>query len=90
MYNDKEFWKKNGDFIEKNKRGYGYWLWKSYIIKKTMDMMKDGDILLYLDSGCEINILHHTLPNRDNLSTFIEYVKTEIDPDYDDTNSPKV
>jgi hypothetical protein len=56
LKNDKYFWEKHGDFIEKNKRGYGYWIWKSYLIKKTIEKMKDGDILLYLDCGCEINI----------------------------------
>lgn len=54
LKNDKEFWNQHSDFISKNKRGYGYWIWKSYIIKKTMEIMKDGDILLYLDCGCEI------------------------------------
>jgi len=44
------------DFFEKNKhiltlpRGGGYWLWKPYIIQKTLMKLKDGDILLYLDS----------------------------------------
>jgi hypothetical protein len=51
---DSEFWGKHGDFIEKNKRGYGYWLWKPYLIKKVLDKMKENDILFYLDSGCEI------------------------------------
>jgi hypothetical protein len=50
-----EIFDKHSDFIKNNKRGYGYWLWKSYLLKKTMDQMKDGDIVLYLDSGCEIN-----------------------------------
>jgi len=54
LQNDKSF-EKHNDFIKNNKRGYGYWLWKPYLIKKTMDQMKDGDILLYLDCGCEIN-----------------------------------
>ena len=54
LRNDKEFWNQHSNFISKNKRGYGYWIWKSYIIKKTMEIMKDGDILLYLDCGCEI------------------------------------
>ena len=53
---DKEFWNKHKMFITTNKRGYGYWLWKSYIIKKTMKLMSEGDILLYLDCGCEIDI----------------------------------
>jgi hypothetical protein len=48
-----EFWEMHKDFV--NKRGYGYWLWKSFIIKKTMENMKDGDILLYLDCGCELD-----------------------------------
>ena len=54
LKNDQSFWSQHGDFIMTNKRGYGYWLWKPYIIKKTMETMNDGDILLYLDSGCEI------------------------------------
>lgn len=53
---DDIFWKEHQNFIEKNKRGYGYWLWKPYLIKKTIEQMKDGDILLYLDCGCEIDI----------------------------------
>jgi hypothetical protein len=52
---DTEFWNKHSAFINTNKRGYGYWLWKSYIIKKTMENMNEGDILLYLDCGCEID-----------------------------------
>jgi hypothetical protein len=44
------------DFITNNKRGYGYWLWKSYLIKKTMKEMNDNDILVYADAGCSINL----------------------------------
>lgn len=54
LKNDKQFWKQHSEFIIKNKKGYGYWIWKSYIIKKTMETMKNGDILMYLDCGCEI------------------------------------
>ena len=45
------------DFKEKNEhilsqqRGAGYWLWKPYLICKTLDQMKDGDWLMYADSG---------------------------------------
>lgn len=51
---DKDFWDRHGEFIQNNKRGYGYWIWKSYLIDKTMDKLNDGDILLYCDIGCEI------------------------------------
>jgi len=33
------------------KRGNGYWLWKPYFIKKTLDELNWGDFLFYCDSG---------------------------------------
>jgi hypothetical protein len=53
---DVTFWKTHKSFIESNPRGYGYWIWKSYIIKQQMDKLKNGDLLLYLDCGCELDI----------------------------------
>lgn len=50
-----EFWDLHKDFIENNPRGYGYWLWKSYITKKTLSIMSDDDILCYADAGCTVN-----------------------------------
>lgn len=52
---DLDFFKLHGDFINKNIRGFGYWIWKPYIIKKNIEKMNNGDILLYLDCGCEID-----------------------------------
>ena len=49
---DKSFWDKHETFINNNKRGYGYWLWKPYIIKKKLENLNDGDYILYLDSDC--------------------------------------
>lgn len=36
------------------KKGGGYWIWKSYIINKTLQTMNDGDILVYADAGCSL------------------------------------
>ena len=33
------------------RRGYGYWIWKPYLIKRVLDGMNDGDILVYSDCG---------------------------------------
>ena len=66
------YWEKHKDFIANNKRGYGYWLWKPYIIKKTLDLMNKDDILLYLDSGCEVHI-----SKKNRMFTFFEYVKQD-------------
>ena len=47
---DKEFKKKNKDILTR-KRGNGYWLWKPYIINKTIiEKLKEGDYLIYTDA----------------------------------------
>jgi hypothetical protein len=72
LMDDNDFWSRHSNFIENNKRGFGYWLWKPYIIKKTMENCVDGDILLYLDCGCEINI------NKKNIfNLFFELLENE-------------
>ena len=51
----------DSDFIDKTKpyidmaRGGGYWLWKSFFLKKTFLTMNNGDICIYADAGCSIN-----------------------------------
>jgi hypothetical protein len=72
LKNDTEFWKEHSEFILNNPRGYGYWLWKPYLIKKTMQNMNDGDILLYLDCGCEL-----TCNKKNELLKCIDIVKTD-------------
>lgn len=32
-------------------RGAGFWIWKSYVIQKTLSNMDEGDILIYSDAG---------------------------------------
>lgn len=56
LVNDQHFWTLHGNFLQNNSRGFGYWLWKSYLVKKVLAEMNDGDILLYCDAGCELNI----------------------------------
>jgi hypothetical protein len=52
---DETFWKMHGAFIENNRRGYGYWLWKSYLTHKVLSTLKENDILIYCDAGCQMN-----------------------------------
>ncbi len=47
---DPAFFNKN-KVILKSRRGNGYWLWKPYIIKRSLEKMQYGDYLCYLDSG---------------------------------------
>ncbi len=36
-------------------RGFGYWAWKPFLINRKIISLKDGDVLIYLDAGFEIN-----------------------------------
>ena len=85
LKNDKEFWDSHSKFIErrgppiperyKQGRGYGYWIWKPYLINKTMRSMKDGDMLLYLDAGCEIELENKT--SMSNLRKYADVIGQE-------------
>jgi hypothetical protein len=66
------FWNKHANFIRENSRGFGYWLWKSYLIQTTMNQMEDGDILMYLDCGCELDIRE-----KEHLLFYLDSVKTD-------------
>lgn len=36
-------------------RGFGYYAWKPFLIYKKIGSLQDGDVLVYLDAGSEIN-----------------------------------
>ena len=47
---------KIGKFLSQGKkRGYCYWYWKPLLLLETLDKVKDGDIIHYLDIGFHIN-----------------------------------
>lgn len=52
-------------------RGFGYWCWKPFIILKTLEKIKDGDILVYADIGCHIN--------KEGKKRFYEYLDIVIE-----------
>lgn len=47
---DNEFYKNHEDILSMP-RGNGYWLWKPYLIMKTLEEINDGDFLCYSDAG---------------------------------------
>ena len=47
---DKDFYEKHKDILNE-KCGAGYWLWKPYIILKTLNETPEGSIIIYADSG---------------------------------------
>lgn len=73
LANDSEF-QRHFEFILQNKRGFGYWLWKSYIIYKHLSSLKEGDILLYADACTYLNAAA-----KDKFLDYIEIVKKNKD-----------
>lgn len=47
---DRDYYTKNKRFFDHDKGG-GYWLWKPYIIDKTLSTLDFDDWLLYVDAG---------------------------------------
>ena len=44
-----------GNRLVHGSRGFGYWIWKPQIILQTMEVMDEGDRLLFTDVGCHLN-----------------------------------
>jgi len=53
---NKDWTERHRDFIFRNKRGYGYWIWKPFLMMELMRKINYGDLLIYVDAGAEINI----------------------------------
>lgn len=47
---DKKFYEKNKEVLNE-KAGAGYWLWKPYVILKTLEQMPENAVLVYADTG---------------------------------------
>lgn len=46
---DKKYWRKLKPWLYR--RGYGYWKWKSDLVKSYLQKLDDGDVLVYSDGG---------------------------------------
>lgn len=68
LIDDHAFWNKHNEFIMQSSRGYGYWIWKSYINMKILNKINTNDIVLYMDAGCALNI------NNDSINRLLEYI----------------
>lgn len=55
MESDEEFWSLHGTLMKTVAVGNGFWIWKPYIVLKTLETMQEGDVLVYADAGCILN-----------------------------------
>ncbi|KAL3916100.1 MAG: hypothetical protein SGILL_005336, partial [Bacillariaceae sp.] len=69
-----EFRKKYAEVLNQ-KRGGGYWIWKYALLEETMKEIDEGEFVVYLDAGCQIN------PNA--TEKFNEYIRAIQSSPYD-------
>lgn len=53
---DTQFWTEHSDFIHKNRRGFGYWIWKYALILEALERLPECSSIVYADGGCALNI----------------------------------
>ena len=51
-----EFIETHKGFLDNSPRGFGYWLWKPYIIHKTLCSIPEGEMVFYMDSCCGLQV----------------------------------
>lgn len=54
---EETWFQQHSSFIKKNKRGYGYWIWKPQVIFQALGRIPKGSCLIYCDAGCTFNKL---------------------------------
>ncbi len=64
-----EDFKKHIPFINRSIRGFGYWLWKPFLIWKVLTEIDEGDMLVYMDAGTKIEI--------EGKARFLEYLELQ-------------
>lgn len=67
-----DFYQKHAEFLNNNNRGYGFWLWKPYIVLSTLLNVNDGDFVFYADAGCTINN-----NGKERLKEYIDMIKNQ-------------
>lgn len=62
------FFTEHKHFIADHPKGYGLWIWKPAILSYLIDNLEDGEMVLLLDAGCQLNT------NHNSWSRFQDYV----------------
>jgi hypothetical protein len=66
-----DFWNQHKAHIENNRRGWGYWIWKSLLVKHVMSRVPENDVVLWIDAGCQLN--------TSAVTRFCEYYDLAVD-----------
>ena len=66
-------WQQHQDFMLSTGKGFGYWLWKPIILEQRLNEIPLNDVLVYVDAGCELNLL--SKEPRDRIQNYFELAK---------------
>jgi hypothetical protein len=58
-------------FALRNRRGFGYWIWKPAVIERMLRQTDDGDLIVYADAGTEISTA-----GRDRFREYVDMADT--------------
>jgi len=50
-----DYWQQHADTVRLHRRGFGLWTWKPYVIRRHLEQLPAGDMILYCDAGCSLN-----------------------------------
>lgn len=64
-----DFYNEHYEFIKSNPKGFGLWVWKPAILSYLIDNLKDDEVVLLLDSGCQLN---STTESEKRFNNYIE------------------
>lgn len=64
-----DFLKEHEKFIFRSRKGYGYWIWKPFLINKVLNSTPKNSIILYIDAGCQVNF-----STKKSVAKFNEYI----------------
>jgi len=53
VYGPKDIPEWINQYAQKYPKGYGYWLWKPYLIFETLKKVDEGNVVVYLDGRCD-------------------------------------
>jgi hypothetical protein len=66
---DGTFRARHAAILHANTRGFGYWIWKPYVISQALESGR-SEFLLYADAGCTLNLEPSTAASR--LADYLE------------------
>lgn len=50
-----DYWRVHADTVRRHRRGFGLYTWKPHVIRRGLESLPEGDMLVYADAGCSLN-----------------------------------